>query len=124
MGRSTGPSPAIVEAVWVRDEGRCARCGAGLQRSDRGRSWSVHHRRPRGMGGSRVAWVNLPSNLVLLCGSGVDGCHGWVEANRAEAVELGWLVSRIGVQTPARIPVPYWDGTLRLLDDEGGWEAL
>ena len=121
MGSSTGPTPATVELVWERDGGRCARCGAGLQRSARGTGWSLHHRRPRGMGGSRVGWVNLPPNLVLLCGSGVTGCHGWVESNRAEAIELGWLVSRIGVQTAAEIPVAYWDGTLRFLDDTGGY---
>lgn len=73
------------------------------------------------MGGSKTAWVNLAANLVLLCGSGVTGCHGWVESNRAEATELGWLVSRIGIQRAEDIPVPYWDGLLHRLDDEGGY---
>jgi hypothetical protein len=44
---------------------------------------SVHHRRPRMMGGSRNESTYIkPANLIVLCGSGTTGCHGWVESNR------------------------------------------
>ena len=52
MARSTGPTPSTVRVVWERDLGSCARCGTGLRFEDRGYGWSVHHRSPRGMGGS------------------------------------------------------------------------
>ena len=119
MARSTGPSAVVVDIVWVRDNGSCARCGTGLSFAQRGSQWSVHHRRPRGMGGTSELWVNQPANLVCLCGSGVTGCHGWVEANRADARDLGWLVSRNAKFVAAEIPVTYPDGRLYQLDDDG-----
>lgn len=120
VGRSTGPSKATVQLVWSRDRGSCVRCGRGLSFLDRGRSWSVHHRAPRGMGGSKSPWVNLPANLLLLCGTGVTGCHSWVEANRAVSRECGWLVPRNGVQLPVEVPVFYPGIGRFLLDDDGG----
>lgn len=113
--------PAVVALIWGRDSGRCARCGQYQHRPDRGYSWSIHHRRPRGMGGARAAWVSLPANGVVLCGNGVTGCHGWVESHRGEAVEAGWLVSRLGYLLAEDIPVQYHDGLYRL-DDAGGRE--
>lgn len=53
---------------------------------------SVHHRKPRQMGGSRLAWINDPENLLALCGSGTTGCHGYVESHRRVAYDYGWLV--------------------------------
>lgn len=97
------------------------RCGIGLQRSDRGYSWSAHHRAPRSMGGTREPWVSKAANGVLLCGTGTTGCHGWVEKHRSEAIAQGWLVSRIRIHVAADIPVLYWDGTVRQLDDDGGY---
>lgn len=65
--------------------------------------------------------MNLPANLVLLCGHATEpgGCHNWVESHRADAIDLGWLVSRIGVQIPAEVPVQYSDGVMYLLCDVG-----
>lgn len=57
-------------------------------------SINIHHRTPRGMGGTRVKEINEPANLIVLCGSGTTGCHGWVESNRKEAFDLGLLVRR------------------------------
>ena len=105
MARATGPTPSTVRVVWERDLGSCARCGTGLRFEGRGFGWSVHHRSPRGMGGSKVPWVNLPANLVTLCGSGVTGCHGWVESHRDVATALGWLVSRHGARLPVEVPI-------------------
>lgn len=53
---------------------------------------SVHHRRPRRMGGTRRSDTNSPSNLLLLCGSGTTGCHGWVESHRRESLDSGVLL--------------------------------
>lgn len=95
MTRRTGPDRATREQVWWRDRDRCVMCGKSTRQ--------IHHRRPRGMGGTRDPLVNDPSNLLLLCGSGTTGCHGWVESHRAEALRDGWLVSKWG--DPAAVPI-------------------
>lgn len=103
-------------AVLSRSEGRCERCGKAPD-------WhaSVHHRQPRGMGGSRQAHLNRPGNLLLLCGSGTTGCHGWVESHRADAVASGYIVPRFAV--PQTTPVLYRMSTWVILDDDGGRTA-
>ena len=117
MTRDTGPSKATVRAVWDRDEGRCARCGRELYGPSRGVGWSVHHRVDRGMGGSRVWWINLPGNLLLLCGSGTTGCHGKVTNNPAAAEQGGFSVRR-GVILPEEIAVQHaLFGVVFLLND-------
>jgi hypothetical protein len=99
--RSTGPSLEVRRLVYERDGGRCVACGA--------RTEQIQHRVARGMGGRRSveadAWVNSPASLVLLCGSGTTGCHGWVEAHPAVAVGLGFRVSTNGSQRPDEVPV-------------------
>lgn len=118
--RQSGFAPEVVALIIERDRGRCARCGQPVRLDDRGASWSIHHRAPRGAGGSRVDWVNGAANGVILCGSGTTGCHGWVEAHRAEARDTGWLVSRIGRDRSTDIPVSHAvHGFVRLLDDGG-----
>ena len=89
--RNTGPSSSVVEAVLERGQYSCEICSAPVG-DRRGVDWSIHHRRPRQMGGTRWAGINLPSNLMLVCGSGTTGCHGVVESHRAGAVAAGWLV--------------------------------
>jgi hypothetical protein len=65
---------------------------------------SIHHRQPRGRGGTRRydRWVpeagrmveQLPTfaEAVAICGTGTTGCHGFIEDNRALMYMLGWLV--------------------------------
>lgn len=48
----------------------------------------LHHRKPRGMGGSSDPHINDPVNLIPVCLS----CHQWIESHRDEAREKGWLV--------------------------------
>lgn len=79
-------------------------------------TWQIHHRKPRGMGGTRDPLVNSPSNLVLLCGSGTEGCHGWVESHRTEAREAGWLVSQHA--DPRYQPIDH-EGRLTFLTEDG-----
>lgn len=78
------------EVMYAIAGGVCEKCRGPLA------GWSGasrHHRQPRGMGGSRLN-VHTPAHLLVLCGSGVTGCHGWVEGNRAEAYGRGLLVRR------------------------------
>lgn len=102
----TGFSKKVRAVVTDRAAGRCELCGvteAGLQ---------YHHRRPRGMGGSRRADTNQASNCALLC----PKCHCLIESNRTEAKKRGWLV-RQG-HNPAQVPV-FREGRWVLLDDHG-----
>lgn len=95
--------------------GRCARCGrAGAFGA---LPLNTHHRRPRGMGGTKRGDANGLANLLTLCGSGTTGCHGWVESHRAEARAAGLLVSLHA--DPQDVPVQTWRGLL-LLDNAGG----
>ena len=50
----------------------------------------VHHRKVRGMGGSRDPSIHDLANLAVLC----DAHHVWVHANPAQSYELGLLVRR------------------------------
>lgn len=67
-------------AITFRAGFMCERC-----RNVRGEE--IHHRRPRGMGGTLRAATAGAANGVLLCGD----CHRWAESNRDEARAEGWL---------------------------------
>ena len=107
----TGIAPATRKAVYERDGHCCSRCGAPT-----GSNRSIHHRKPRQMGGTRDPRIHALSNLVLLCGSGTTGCHGWIESHRAEALDQGWLVSAFEAD-PASVPVRYFDRSTWFHDD-------
>lgn len=97
-----------------RDGGRCVRCGtahhwAGLD---------IHHRRPRS---HPFDGLHEPSNLIVLCGSGTTGCHGWVHAHPQEAYDHGWLVHSYQQPEDMRVDT-YLHGNV-LLDDQGGTHA-
>ena len=117
--RRTGPSQETRELVYKRDQYRCARCGKHAGNGP----MSIQHRRARGMGGTRQPNTNSPSNLILLCGDGVQGCHGRIERNRAEARKTGYNVPQF-VANPASIPVRYWDGRTYILNDDGSRTCL
>lgn len=107
------PSRKVRDTVIQRDRDRCVRCGRYVP----GYPGSIHHRTPRMMGGTRDPRVNRPSNLVLLCGTGTTGCHGWVESHRDEAKDAGLLIP--WWQTPSEVPIRYRDRNV-FLDDDGG----
>lgn len=98
----TGPSKTQQETVYDRADGRCEIC--------RGEGQQFHHRRPRGMGGSDVEWINDPSNLILLC----RRCHAQAESNRAEAYDRGVLVRY--ADEPWAVPAILWCGRVWLGD--------
>jgi 5-methylcytosine-specific restriction enzyme A len=95
--RDTGPTPGQRALLLDRACGCCEICGRLLYTFD-GIGWlaphSIHHRQPRGMGGTSRPEINSPANLLLLCGDATTpgGCHEHVESNRARAYENGWLV--------------------------------
>ena len=105
--RSTGPDDDTVITILMRSmrDGHttCEICNVPISGGERGRDWSVQHRVPRGMGGTRSEAVNAVPSLLILCGSGTTGCHGRVESDRAEAYANGWLVSRYS--DAATVPV-------------------
>lgn len=114
------PSPTrkVLDLVWARDESRCFVCTRHLHRGRGG--YSVHHRVPRGMGGSARSVLNQPPNLLLLCGSGTDGCHGWVEHNRDRGLTLGLLVSKFNTTSLELQPVKRWGAHWVVLTADGG----
>lgn len=103
--RNTGPSVAVRKGVTERAHGACERCGQTI-RGD----YSIHHRKPRGMGGTTDPAANSPSNLVLLCGSATTpgGCHTAVEKFRESAISTGWIVPRVA--DPAKTPIKRHNG--------------
>lgn len=80
---------------------------------------SRHHRQPRGRGGSALVATHDLSNLLLVCGDGTTGCHGFIESERTYAYGRGLLVHR--GDDPAAIPLELASGRLVLLDVRGGF---
>lgn len=117
-------NPAVRRQVATRDEGRCIACGTAVVDPDTMQpyaTWSIQHRTARGMGGTRNPAINAPANLLVLCGDGVSGCHGYVEHHRTWAQDHGFAVSRY--QDPELIPVVHFLYGLAFLT-ESGWEPI
>lgn len=112
-------TPAVIADIWKRDRGRCAWCGKPIPPgAERGWGWVIHHRQPRGSGGSpKLAYVGYASNGVLLHAR----CHDHIERFRAEAFDVGFIVSRIGITRPHEAPIKHAVYGWALLDTEGGY---
>lgn len=124
-GRDTGPTVSQRKVVADRAGHCCEVCGLALHD---GTTWirthSFHHRQPRGMGGRGANLsLNSPGNLLLLCGSGITGCHGRVESRRTEAYLAGWLVHSFQESTAIPVTV-WWSPTRLLLTEDGHYEAV
>lgn len=100
--------------VVVREDGQCFRCGKQVAVYEPETyhdlpvvkpvaEFSIHHRKPRGMGGSNSLDINIFPNLILLCGTGTTGCHGWVESHREQAYKEGLLLHS-GLSNPILTP--------------------
>ena len=104
-------SPIARALILDREGGACFRCGLRVvwwptddhRSPDVISAYSIHHRRPRGMGGSSLEASGHPSNGLTLCGSGTTGCHGWVESHRRQALADGYLLEQW--QDPATTPI-------------------
>lgn len=112
--RNTGPATSTRKQVMARAGNCCERCGRAITGD-----YSIHHRKPRGMGGTKDPAANSPSNLVLLCGSATtpDGCHTSVEKFRQAAITTGWIVTRTA--DPAKVPIKSPSGRWYLLNGDG-----
>lgn len=86
-------TPAVQEQIRERAKGRCEMCGSLAMYHQ------IHHRRPRGMGGSKDPVCGTAANGLFLH----PGCHAKIESNREQAYERGYLV-RQG-HNPAEVPV-------------------
>lgn len=113
--------PRKIAAIVDRRDGySCVRCGLPLSVE----SGSRHHRQRRAIGG------HTPANLILLCGSGTTGCHGWVHAHPERARSSGWIVRSAGALIPAEVPMltvcaGHWSALVWVrLDDRGRRELL
>jgi hypothetical protein len=87
----------VIVIVDARDQQCCVRCGKWLSNNG-----SRHHRQRRAVGGHLVV------NLILLCGSGTTGCHGWVHANPARARAEG-LIVRASIVDVGMVPIRILD---------------
>jgi hypothetical protein len=116
--RRTGPASDVVDLVLERANYSCEVCGIGLG-DQRGTDYSIHHRLARKMGGTRWPGINLPSNLLVVDGSGTTGCHGVLESHRAGAVAGGWLV--LSRTDPAQVAVLITRDRWRYLTADGSY---
>ena len=118
---STAPTPSVVRMVLERDQWCCVMCGRPLT-GTRGFHWSIHHRQARGMGGSKAAHINQPSNLVSVCGHGTFACHGEIERLRYVSEAMGLIVRRpaLPAHQPVHITGPRFPiGATVYLSDDG-----
>lgn len=104
-------SPKTIAIVTERAGEVCERCRAAPIEQ-------IHHRRPRGSGGSRKPSTAGAANAAALC----FPCHNWVEReDRTEAGRLGWIVPQ--AWEPADVPV-WLDGHWVTFNDNGGVHAI
>jgi hypothetical protein len=107
------PTRKTCNLVDERDGCCCVRCGKSLYSA---LTFSRHHRLMRS---HAFPGLHGTSNLILLCGSGTTGCHGWVHAHPSESYRNGWLVR--STNYPDEMPVMDHRHGWVLLDDEGHW---
>lgn len=87
-----------------RSGSRCEICGLR-------RAAQAHHRCPRALGGTTSIGSRSLANLLHLC----EVCHMSVEARRAIAYDMGWLVRHH--DDPASVVVVYRGRNVRLAAD-------
>lgn len=99
------------QLVQGRAFGRCERCVTVELNGD------LHHRRPKGLGGSKAPDRHDVSNLVHVC----RGCHTWCHGNPAAAAEAGFIVPRSSGRHPLEVPITNLAGETKWLDNEGAY---
>ena len=120
-----GPTRTVRARVVERGKSTCQWCGHHVDVSTG--DYSLQHRRARGMGGSSLADTNLPSNLVLVCGSATTGCHGHIESHRGEAISRGFNAPQGTLRrpsVPAEIPLMDWWHEWWRFDNHGNREPV
>lgn len=94
------------DLIRQRADNRCEVCGTRMLTYGQ-----IHHRRPRGMGGTRRKDASSPSNGLYVH----PDCHARIESNRKRAAYLGWLVGWGRDVESAEVRL--WDGWFLLLPD-------
>ena len=99
-----------------RAHGCCEICG------DWGAN-NAHHRLNQSQGGPDTL-----GNLMLLCGSGTTGCHGYVTEHPQDAIDNGWTIPSWIRHPPSAVKVLRFDRMIGaksvvLLTDDGFIEA-
>ena len=83
-----------------------------------GRAEVIHHRRPRGAGGTSLEWVNRAANgfhVSNACHDRIEGRHpDW---SRDASAGVGWLVSMHTALIAEDVPVLYRGVVVELSDD-------
>lgn len=120
-GTSADRWRAIQHLLAIRAGHACEGCGKPFEPGRR--EPSIHHRQPRGMGGTSNPAVHDLTNLLLMCAgtsrrlAGVLGCHGQLESHRAAAEHRGLIVRH--PTDPATVPVTLHSGRRVSLDPTG-----
>lgn len=96
------------DLIHHRAKGRCEKCGIPLP----GGLAQIHHRRPRGMGGTKRKESGTAANGIYVHLK----CHMDIESNRQQALDNGWLVPQ--TSQPTDIPIKLWNGW-HILNDAG-----
>lgn len=104
----------MAQGIDMREGYRCLRCGRHMVDPPVG-GFSRHHRIPRAVGGHTYP------NIILLCGSGTTGCHGWVHSHPIAARHDGLILdgNHRPPLDPAILPVRLHTGYWKLLDAGG-----
>ena len=99
----------------------CVRCGFFIYV---GEPYSLQHRKPKRMGGSRDPLVHSAANQIRVCGTATSagGCHFYMESNRAEALEMGWLLHDNEDPTEKKVYIKQHGWVL--LDIDGGFTVM
>jgi 5-methylcytosine-specific restriction protein A len=121
--RYTGFPPAVKAMIEARSLGLCEVCAMHPAEV-------IHHRRPRGMGGSRDPVTNSPANALHICNVDHDLIEGrsvlnhWgnrVHGSRKESFIKGWLVRPHDDPREVAVELAYG---FRRLDDRGDMHEL
>jgi hypothetical protein len=94
------------QAILGRSKGKCEKCGGFV-----GEGGQIHHRKARGMGGTKNPESRSLANALYVHPS----CHAWIESHREKSYENGWLVH--SWQESTKIPVHRGHDWVTLLDD-------
>lgn len=105
----TGFTGRVRAVIIARCGGYCEICG--LERPE-----EIHHRRARGMGGSKRPDTDWAANGLAVCSK----CHALVESNRNRDADRrnGFRLEQNDI--PCRVPVLRHGAEWVLLDDDGG----
>lgn len=99
-------STRIREQIKNRAHGTCEVCGFTISYNAQ-----IHHRKPRGMGGTKSEQSGSMSNGLFVH----PKCHAQIESDRNKAMSMGFLMYQ--GDDPSNVPVKLWYGWHYLNND-------